>query len=185
MRVLKGCYYVLSDGSYCYNGLVDERCLWHFMKNFFNKWDDGLIRMKGAEMFPWIISQHTQDIYSIAREEYVRHLQEKHLWLLTIMKYGTMEFVGATTTNAMGGGNWRVKYEFRVPYHNAESAFARALLIELRDSLCTFRHGDPEESFAHGNGVFSYSRMTTGEPAGDPPSLLESDLAQNSAVAAG
>lgn len=185
LRVLKGCDYVLSDGSLIYNGLVDERCLWHFMKNFFNRWDDGLTRMKDAKMFPWIISQHMQDVYSIAREEYVRHLRERYPQLLTTMKDGTMKFVGATTTNAMEGGNWRVKYELRVPYHNAESVFARALLIELRDSLCTFRHGHPEESFAHGNGVFSYSRMMTGEPVGDPPSLLEPDLVQIRAVAAG
>ncbi len=58
-----------------------------------------------------------------------------------------------------------------------ESIFARSMLIELKDSLYTFRHGRPEESFAHKNGVFSYSRVmgmmtndqvTIGEGVGPP-----------------
>lgn len=185
LRVLKGCDYILSDGSRIYNGFVDERCLWHFMKNFFNKWDEGLIRMKDAKMLPWIISRHMQDIYSIAREEYLRYLAGKYPQLVAMVRDGVPKFIGATTTNAMEGGNWRIKYELRVPYHNAESVFARALLIELRDSLCTFRHGHPEESFAHENGVFSYARMMTGEPVGDPPPTAGQDLEPISVAATG
>ncbi len=176
LRVLSGCDYVLSDGSLIYNGLVDERCLWHFMKNFFNKYDDGLMALKDAKMFPWIISQHMHDVYSIAREEYVRYLMEKYPRLVEVMKKdGSMRFVGATTTNSMEGGNWRIKNELRVPYLLPESVFARSLLIELRDSLYTFRHGRPEESFAHEMGVFSYSRIMRdgyddyGAMSGDPP----------------
>ena len=165
LRVLKGCDYVLSDGSSIYNGLVDERCLWHFMKNFFNKMDDGLMALKDAKMFPWMISEHMHDIYSIAKEEYVAYLMEKYPRLVEVMKDGSMRFVGATTTNSMEGGNWRVKNELRVPYLLPESIFARSLLIELRDSLYTFRHGQPEESFAHEKGVFSYSRIMRDEGA--------------------
>jgi hypothetical protein len=162
LRCLKGCDYILSDGSHNYNGFVDERCLWHFMKNFFNKFDNGLMRMKRHEMLPWMISQHMHEIYSIAREEYIKHLAEKYPKLVEVMDDGS-RFLGATTTNSIEGGNWRVKYELRVPYQLAESIFARALLIELRDSLYTFRNGHAEESFAHRNGVFSYSRIMRGD----------------------
>ncbi len=176
VQPLKGCAYILADGSYCYNGLVDERCLWHYMKNFFNKMDYGLIRMKTKQMLPQLISEHMRYVYSIAKEEYVKYLMEKYPEFIRTMKDGSKLFLGATTTNAMEGGNWRVKYELRVPYLLPESVFARSMLIELGDSLYTFRHGHPEESFGHRNGVFSYSRImgmtndevTIGEDVGPP-----------------
>ena len=169
VQPLKGCAYILSDGSRCYNGLVDERCAWHFMKNFFNKRDPGLDRMKRHRMLPAIISEHMRYVYSIAKDEYLRHLRERYPQFVS-----KDEFLGATTTNAMEGGNWRIKYELRVPYLVPESIFARSMLIELRDSLYTFRHGHPEESFAHRNGVFSYSRVLVGpcgqiDGEGPPP----------------
>jgi len=173
LKVLNGCDYVLSDGSRIYNGLVDERCLWHIMKNFFDKYDDGMMALKEARMFPWIVSEYMHAVYSMAREEYTRYLMEKYPQLVEVMRDGSRRFVGATTTNSMEGGNWRVKYDLRVPYELPESVFARALLIELRDSLYTFRHGHPEESFAHENGVFGYSRIMRGDHgvSGDPPPL--------------
>lgn len=156
---LHGCDYILSDGSRAYNGLVDERCLWHFMKRFFNKSDAGLMRMKRKKMLPQIVSEHMREIYSVAREEYLRYLMEKYPSLVRLDDDGSCRFLGATTTNAMEGGNWRIKYELRVPYKDVESAFGRSLLIALKDSLYTFRHGRAEESFAHMNGVFTYSRI--------------------------
>jgi hypothetical protein len=170
---LRGCLYILSDGSACYNGLVDERCLWHFMKNFFDKKDPGLDRMKRHGMLPQMISEHMKDVYSIAKEEYLRHLRDKYPQLVVLRDDGSLAFLGATTTNAAEGGNWRLKYELRVPYRLAESAFARSMLIALKDSLYTFRHGRPEESFAHENGVFSYSAVMREQvtPEFKPPGM--------------
>ena len=74
----------------------------------------------------------------------------------------------------MEGGNWRLKYELRAPYMLAESIFARTMLIALKDSLYTFRHGHPEESFAHRNGIFRYSRILGNGIMieGEPPPIL-------------
>jgi hypothetical protein len=51
------------------------------------------------------------------------------------------EFTGALTTNAMEGGNWRIKYELRVPYKNLDSIYSRALLALITDSLYNFLEG--------------------------------------------
>jgi hypothetical protein len=47
------------------------------------------------------------------------------------------------------------------------------MLIALKDSLYTFRHGRPEESFAHVNGVFSYSSIMRDQitPELEPPAM--------------
>ncbi|MDG6994692.1 MAG: hypothetical protein JRN52_02110 [Nitrososphaerota archaeon] len=92
------------------------------MKNFFNKNDVGLARMRKDKMLPDVIAEYMHDVYSFAREEYVNYLTQKYPDLVA-----GESFLGATTTNSMEGGNWRIKYELRVPYEVAESIFARSI----------------------------------------------------------
>lgn len=68
-------------------------------------------------------------------------------------------FPGALTTNAMEGGNWRIKFELRACYSNLDSFSARCTLIAIRDSMANFRGGRPESSFAFENSDFSFRKV--------------------------
>ena len=58
--------------------------------------------------------------------------------------------------NAIEGGNWRLKYGLRTPYARWHGTLARTTLLTLDDSLYVFRNGQPEVSFTHRIGAFSY-----------------------------
>ena len=73
------------------------------------------------------------------------------------------EFTGPVSTNAIEGGNWRLKYGLGVPY--ARCRGARVRLLALRDSVSTFTNGRPAESFALRYGQTSFESVL--EPAPD------------------
>ena len=54
-------------------------------------------------------------------------------------------FTGSLSTNAIEGGNWRLKYGLRTPYARVP-----------HDSIYVFRNGRPEVSFTHRVGEFGY-----------------------------
>ena len=68
----------------------------------------------------------------------------------------TEMFTGPLSTNAIEGGNWRLKYRLRIPYARCQGALAHTALLALQDSLYVFRNGRPEVSFAHHVGAFGY-----------------------------
>ena len=70
------------------------------------------------------------------------------------------KFIGKSlTTNAIEGGNWRIKYKLKTLYSNIESIFGRSVCILIKESIYTFRNGLPTESFAHKNSNFRYANI--------------------------
>ena len=155
-KPLRGADAIITDGSECYDEVRDYRCLFHKMKNFFAV-DPFLQRARKEKTLPpWVVSAHMRDIYSFADEEYEGWLKERYP---NLVDSESCEFIGAMTTNSIEGGNWRLKYELRAAYQRDESIEGRCLLIALRDSTNTFRHGHPEESFGAMNSDFQYAKV--------------------------
>ncbi|MHB2035463.1 MAG: hypothetical protein ACYCPW_01795 [Nitrososphaerales archaeon] len=160
---------IVTDGSHCYDNARSYYCLFHKMGNFFAK-DPFLNRQRSDESLPWcVLSSYMEDIYSFAENEYEEWLGASHP---DLVDSETGKYIGATTTNAMEGGNWRMKYELRSSYQNDRSIESRCILMALKDSLQTFKEGKPHMSFANINGRFDFQR-TMGEAettkiAGEP-----------------
>lgn len=156
-KPLKGSDAIITDGSECYDNVRSYRCLFHKMKNFFTK-DPFLYRTKHSKekLPPWIISAYTHQIYSTAEGEYEEWLKGTHP---NLVDEETGEYIGAITTNSIEGGNWRLKYELRAHYAKDESIEGRCILVALKDSTHTFKHGRPTEAFASINSNFQYSTI--------------------------
>jgi len=172
-KPLSGADAIITDGSECYDEIRDYRCLFHKMRNFFavDPFLQGLKQSKEEEdrlIPPWMVSSYMQDIYAFAKEEYERWLKVR---CPSLVDPQTGEYVGAMTTNAMEGGNHRLKYELRAGYQKDESVEARCLLIALRDSMKTFRSGKPDVSFAGMNSVFEYGRIM-GSAIGETAAMM-------------
>lgn len=73
-------------------------------------------------------------------------------------------FTGPVTTNAIEGGNWRVKEKLGVPYRRCRSARSRVLLGALSDSLLVYRNGRPCVSFAEKYGKFGFEEIMADNP---------------------
>lgn len=65
------------------------------------------------------------------------------------------EFTGPVSTNAIEGGNWRLKDGLGVPYARVPCGTATA----VRDSVSVFENGRPTESFALRHGSFSFEQV--------------------------
>jgi hypothetical protein len=154
-RPLLGADAIVTDGSPCYNKVRSYNCLFHKMRNFFAL-DPFLARQRSNRLPPPVISSYMSDIYSFAKEEYKDWLSAQHP---DLFDQETGKYIGAMTTNAMEGGNWRMKYELRSAYQNVASIEARCILLALKDSLQTFKEGRPHLSFANINGVFDFRRI--------------------------
>ncbi len=173
-KPLLGADAIVTDGSRCYNAIRDYNCLFHKMSNFFAvdpflAGQRTLMITNSKKLPPSIISEYMSDVYSFAKEEYEEWLKAMHPGLLD---QETGKYIGATTTNAMEGGNWRMKYELRSAYQNCGSVEARCILLALKDSLQTFKEGRPHMSFANINGGFDFRRIMecrkTSTIAGEP-----------------
>jgi len=153
LRVLNGADYNLTDGSPSYNTKNHERCLFHRAKNNAKK-DKQLMKMKKEKRPPDEIKKYLKQKYQELLEEQLKLLIDKYS---KFVEGGC--FTGAVTTNSIEGGNWRIKYELRTSYSKADSITARSILICLYDSIYTFRHGMPNESFAHKHTNFSFNKI--------------------------
>lgn len=143
-----GADYKLTDGHGSYNIVKHERCLFHKLKNLAKK-DKRL-----KKMHPDDARHHLMEIYRLLREAEESRLAEKYPEFIQ-----DGHFTGAMTTNAMEGGNWRIKFELRACYENLESFYARCILILLSDSLYNFRNGEPKTSFAYRESNFSFATV--------------------------
>ncbi len=148
--VMEGSDYNLTDGNPSYNDLPNhERCLFHKSKNLAKK--DAVLKKLQQSALPEEVKAYLSKKYHELEEEALKMLKEKYPQLLD-----KGYFTGALTTNAMEGGNWRIKYEMRTPYFNIQSITARAILIAILDSSYNFRYGKPNESFVHINSQFGF-----------------------------
>jgi hypothetical protein len=158
---LHGVVCALTDGSPIYNHLADDRCLFHYMMNFFKK-DPGLENLRRGKPPPVasiLAAEYMHDICELVRAEYLSHLMAKHPELVVKDEDGELKYVGPTTTSALEGANHRLKYELRVPYKEQDTFFGRAILAAVKDSMYVFRNGQPEVSFAHMHSSFTFSSV--------------------------
>lgn len=153
LRALNGADYTLTDGNPSYSPENHERCLFHKAKNLAKK-DRQLKKMKREKKPPDEIKAYLKQKYKELEEEQINLLKGKYPKFIE----GNC-FSGATTTNSIEGGNWRIKYELRTSYSKEDSITARAILICLYDSIYTFRNGMPNESFAHKHTHFNFERI--------------------------
>jgi hypothetical protein len=148
---LTGSDYNVTDGHKAYNDFPDhEGCLVHKARNEAKK--DKLLKRLKKSALPKEIKDYLHSKYLEMKEEMLRMLKEKYPDFVD----SGGSFNGAITTNAIEGGNWRVKYELRVSYSNERSIAARTVLICILDSMYNFRYGKPEESFTHVNSPFRF-----------------------------
>ena len=158
---LRGVVCALTDGSPIYNRLADDRCLFHYMMNFFKR-DPGLENLRRGKPPPVssiLASEYMREMCELVRAEYISHLMAKHPELVVKDDEGELKYVGPTTTSAVEGGNHRLKYELRVPYKDTDTLCGRAILAAVKDSMYTFRNGRPEVSFAHIHSSFTFSSV--------------------------
>ena len=170
---LRGVDYWLTDDHDAYNDVLPNRvkCLIHRLRT----------RARGDERVSELhesgelekLREYLKDEYETAYEELVETLRQDHpgFW-----DDATEEFTGPVSTNAIEGGNWRLKYGLGVPYARCRGARARTSLLALGDSMSTFENGEPAESFAHRHGSFSFDQVL-GESSPQPRPPREEDQA--------
>lgn len=155
---LIGSDFCTTDGHGAYNIINQQmehlRCLFHKCKNLTKK-DDVLQQMKKDNKPPEEIKKYLSEKYKKLEKEILIELKEKFPDYFN--EKG--DFIGALTSNAIEGGNWRIKHELRTAYSNCDSITARTVLICLMDSIFTFRKGVSSESFAHKHMNFSFEKI--------------------------
>jgi hypothetical protein len=150
-RAAKGSDYNLTDGHKAYSCMSNrERCIVHRMRNKRKK--DSIYRELKKKASPKEIYEYCHGQYLIERARIKKKLSEKYP---SFVKDG--RFAGALSTNAMEGGNWRIKYELRTPYKNRNSISARVVQLGIHESMKTFSRGKPTESFGSIHSSFTYS----------------------------
>ena len=148
---LTGIDLLLTDGDPSYNFSERERCLFHRLRNVCKR--DLKLKEMTKNLAPLEeISQYLHEQYKELVEKALESLKRKYPQFIDEMG----DFTGALTTNAMEGGNWRIKYELRVPYENPDSIYSRALLALITDSLYNFRNGMPQTGFGYEMSTFEY-----------------------------
>ncbi len=155
---LLGVDFLTTDGHGAYNIYNDImehlRCLFHKCKNMTKK-DKVLKKMKKEKKPPDEIKEYLKRRYQELEKEELDKLRPKFPNYFD----ENGNFLGALTSNAIEGGNWRIKNELRTAYSDTDSVTARTILICLMDSIFTFRKGMPMESFGHKNTIFSFAKI--------------------------
>ena len=136
-----------------YNGTLahHERCLVHELRQLVRT-DKRVATLRQSGEFEEL-RNYLKTIYEKAEAERAAVLRQEYpaFW-----DEEAETFTGALSTNAIEGGNWRLKYGLRTTYARCRGALARAALLALDNSLYVFRNERPEVSFAHRIGAFSY-----------------------------
>jgi hypothetical protein len=101
------------------------------------------------------LETYLENEYTDLYEEEVADLKDEYPFF---WEEETEEFTGPVTTNAIEGGNWRLKEKLSVPYRRCRSARGKVLLSVLNDSLAVYSNGHPAASFAHRHGSFSFKK---------------------------
>jgi len=146
MAPTEGADWRVMDGHPSYNDFDHWYCLLHRFKKEMG--DDEVLKLL-REDFPHRVGDYLSRRYESFREEKLEELKEEYPDL-----FEDGEFKGSLTTNAMEGGHWRLKYELRTQYSVTKSISARMNLMAFKESLHTFRGGEPCESWAHENSEF-------------------------------
>ncbi|KXA96204.1 hypothetical protein AKJ37_05810 [candidate division MSBL1 archaeon SCGC-AAA259I09] len=111
--------------------------------------DDGILKLL-RKKFPHLVGDYLSKKYAEFEDKNLEELRRERPELFD--EEG--KFKGSLSTNAIEGGNWRLKYELRTAYSLQESISGRMNLIALKESLYTFKNGKPNESWAHKHSEF-------------------------------
>lgn len=153
---LDGIAYWITDDNDSYNGVLDDRILCAFHELRGRAREDERVQTLDEAGELEEIRGYLREMYGDLSEEKILTLIQKapSLWDET-----NDEFTGPVSTNAIEGGNWRLKRRLGVPYERCQSIRGRALLGALRDSVSTFKAGQPAESFALRNGDARFEKL--------------------------
>jgi hypothetical protein len=150
---LDGVAYSITDDNDSYNGVLEDRvlCTFHELRACARHDECVEALAEAGELEE--IRTYLREMYDELYDESVTELIEKapSLWDET-----AEEFTGPVSTNAIEGVNWRLKRRLGVPYEECRSVRRRTFLGALRDSVSTFKAGQPAESVAlrHGDARF-------------------------------
>lgn len=148
----EGADWRVTDRHPSYQEFDAWKCLLHRFRGE-SRDDQILKRLKDA--FPHLVPDYLSERYEEFQAEKLDELKRDRPDLFD----DKGEFKGSLTTNAMEGGNWRIKYELRTPYSVLESISGRVNLIMLKESLHTFQNGEPCESWAHQHAEFQLEKV--------------------------
>jgi hypothetical protein len=152
---LRGVDYWLTDDHDSYSDILPDRvkCLVHKLRTRARS-DERVSELHDAGELDEL-REYLEEEYETAYEKLVATLREDYpaYW-----DENEEEFTGPVGTNAIEGGNWRLKYGFSVPYARCHAARARTALLALRDSVSVFENGRPTESFALRHGSFTFEQ---------------------------
>jgi hypothetical protein len=171
---LRGVDYWLTDDHGAYNDILPDRvkCLLHRLRTR-ARGDERVSELHKAGKLEELRG-YLEEEYEAAYEELVAGLRQDYP---SFWDGEAEEFTGPVSTNAIEGGNWRLKYGLSVPYARCRGARARTSLLALRESMSTFKNGEPAESFAHRHGSFSFDQVLGKSSANQPPPLKEDSQA--------
>ena len=159
---LRGVDYWITDDHDSYNDILPDRvkCLVHRLRTRARRCERVSELHEAGELDE--LREYLEEGYETAYEELVATFRQDHpaFW-----DEDNDEFTGPVSTNAIEGGNWRLKYGLGIPYARCRAARARTVLLALRDSVSTFTNGGPAESFALRYGQASFA--STLESASD------------------
>ncbi|KXA91212.1 hypothetical protein AKJ64_04865, partial [candidate division MSBL1 archaeon SCGC-AAA259E17] len=143
----EGADWRVMDGHPSYEDFDHWNCLVHLFKSWV-KGDEVLELLR--DDLPHLVPDYLAEKYAEFRDGKLEELREKRPELFD----DEGEFKGSLTTNAMEGGNWRLKHELRTAYSVQESISGRMNLMALKESLHTFKSGEPSKSWAHEHSQF-------------------------------
>jgi len=171
---LRGVDYWLTDDHDAYNDILPDRvkCLVHSLRTR-ARGDERVSELHKAGRLAEL-RDYLEKEYEAAYEELVAQLKQDYP---SFWDAEAEEFTGPVSTNAIEGGNWRLKHDLVVPYARCRGARARISLIALRESMSTFKNGKPAESFAHRHGSFTFDQVLGKPRSNQPPPLKEGDKA--------
>lgn len=163
---LIGAPYLCVDGFPCYNFNEIVRCLVHKSRNLAKR-DPILKKLINERVLEEEIITYLKEVYCNLKQDTIEKLKDKFPELIN----DNGIFTGTINTNAMEGGNFRLKWNLRVPYKNIDGIFGRTILSTIYDSIYTFKNGKPWESFANLHGTFQYENVMNSRP----PPIIESE----------
>ena len=142
---LRGVDYWITDDHDSYNDILPDRvkCLVHTLRTR-TRSDERVSELHEAGKLDEL-REYLEEEYETTYEELVATFRQDHP---TFWDEENDDFTGPVSTNAIEGGNWRLKYGLGVPYAWCRAARARTTLLALRDSVSLFTNGRPAESFA-------------------------------------
>ena len=148
---LLGATSICTDGNPSYKDNNPILCIVHRFRNLIKCKE---IRELQRELHPYEFHEALHFIFEEFKREVIETLKEMYPDLVE-----EDEFIGTISTNAIEGGNWRIKWNLRTSYSNLDGLTGRILLILLMDTMYVFRNGKPVESFTHANSNFKLENI--------------------------